>query len=332
MNGQFPYRRRGFLALLVWATMSLPAAVEAADEPAKVFRLGVLLPAPPAPPYRAFVEQLRMLGYEEGRNLQIDSVVLGSADAERSLAMAAQLVGRGVDAIYAIGPEAVLSAAATATRTVPIVILAVDYDPIALGYVGSLARPGGNVTGVFFQQIELTAKRLEFLTLTVPNLARVVVLWDRFSTDQFAAAQDAAHTLKIRLDGVECANPPYDYERALAGVDGAHQDVLLEATSPLFFQDQEGFSAVALAHRLPSIFPFRQFVEAGGLMSYGPSLIGMHRLAADYVDRIGKGAKPADLPVQQPTKFELVVNLGTGKALSLAVPPTILARADEVIE
>ena len=325
-------KRRGFLALLVGATLSLPAAAEAAAEPAKVFRLGVLLIGPPAPPYRAFVEQLRMLGYEEGRNLRIDRVQLGSADADRALATAAQLVGRGVDAIYAIGPEVLLRSAATASRTVPIVMFAVDYDPIALGYVGSLARPGGNVTGVFFQQIELTAKRLEFLTQMVPDPARVVMLWDRPSADQFAAAQQAARTLKIRLDGIECTNPPYDYERALAGVDGGHRDVLLQATSPLFFQDRERFPAMALARRLPSIFAFRQWVDAGGLMSYGPSVAGMHRLAAEYVARIAKGAKPADLPVQQPTKFELVINLKTAQALGLTVPPSILARADEVIE
>jgi putative ABC transport system substrate-binding protein len=201
-------RRRDFLARLLWARLFLPAAVEAADEPAKVFHLGVLFPAPPAHPNRAFVEQLHLLGYEEGRNLQIDLVVLDSTNADRTHTMAAQLVGRGVDAIYAIGPEAVLKSAVAATRTVPIVMLAVDYDPVALGYVESLARPGGNVTGVFLQQIELTAKRLEFLTLTVPDLTHVAMLWHSMSADQFAAAQQAAGTLKIRLDGIECTDPP----------------------------------------------------------------------------------------------------------------------------
>jgi len=212
------------------------------------------------------------------------------------------------------------------------VMLANDYDPLAHGYVASLAHPGSNVTGIFFQQIELTSKRLEFLTQTVPGVARVVVLWDRLSTDQFEAAREAARLLKIRLDGIECADPPYDYERVLAGIDGARGDAILQTTSPLFFQDRQRFPGVALAHRLPAMFAFRQWVDAGGLISYGASLSAMGRLAADYVDRIAKGAKPADLPVQQPTRFELVVNLNTAKALGLTIPPSILARADEVIE
>jgi putative ABC transport system substrate-binding protein len=196
----------------------------------------------------------------------------------------------------------------------------------------AFARPGGNVTGIFFQQIELVPKQLEFLTQTVPDLARVVVLWDRISADQFEAAQDAARSLNIRLHGIECAYPPYDYERALAGVDGEHRDALLQLTSPLFGQDRERLLAVALAHRLPAMFAFRQWVDAGGLMSYGASLSGMGRLLADYVDRIARVAKPAYLPVQRPTKFELVVNLKTAKELGLTVPPAILARAGEVIE
>ena len=160
----------------------------------------------------------------------------------------------------------------------------------------------------------------------------MVVLRDRFSGDQFEGARKAARTLKIPLAGIEYADPPYDYERALAGLKGGHRDVLLLMTSPLFIEDRRRLAAVAIDHRLPSMFPFRQFVDAGGLMSYGASLTDMNRLAADYVDRIAKGAKPADLPVQQPTKFELVVNLKTAKALGLTVPPSILARADEVIE
>ena len=156
-------------------------------------------------------------------------------------------------------------------------LLANDYDPFAGGYVASLARPGGNVTGVFLQQVELTAKRLEFLSQTVPDLDRVVALWDRISADQFEIARDAARTLRIRLDGVECTDPPYDYERVLAGVDGAHRDVLLQLNSGVFFRDRQRLPATALDHRLPSIFPFRQWVDEGGLMSYGASLTDMSR-------------------------------------------------------
>jgi len=276
--------------------------------------------------------QLFELGYEEGRNLRIDYVLFDSTDADRSLGMATELVNRGVDAILAVGPEVALKSAVAATKTIPIVIQANDYDPLALGYIASRARPGGNVTGVFFQQIELTPKRLQLLTQTVPDLARVVALWDRLSTDQFEAARSAAQGLKITLDGIECTDPPYDYERLLAGVEGRRRDVLLQVTSPLFFQYRQRLSAVALAHRLPSMFAFRQWVDAGGLMSYSASPSDMGRLLADYVDRIAKGAKPADLPVQQPTKFELVINLKTANALGLTIPPSILERADAVIE
>jgi len=324
--------RRCFIALMAGAATSPRLAAEAAGDPPKVFRLGMLSFTPPGPGIRALEQRLQTLGWQEGRNLQIDFVRLDETDADRSLTMAAELVGRGVDAIFAGGPELAIKAAVTATRTVPVVMIANDYDPVARGYVASLARPGGNVTGVFLQQIELTPKRLQFLAEAVPDMTRVVVLWDRFSADQFEAAREAARSLKIPLDGIECTDPPYDYERALAGVEGGHRDALLQMTSPVFFVDRQRLAAVALDHRLPSMFAVRQWVDEGGLMSYGASLTDMGRLAADYVDRIAKGAKPADLPIQQPTRFELVINLNTAKALGLTVPLSILGRADEVIE
>jgi putative ABC transport system substrate-binding protein len=323
-------KRRKVLTLLAGAAIS-PLSARAAGEPAAVFRLGILCRNPPGPGFRAFLQQMLALGWEEGRNLQIDYVLLGDTDAAGSLALAKGLVDR-VDVIYALGGEDELRSAVGATKTVPIVLLANDYDPLAGGYVASLARPGGNVTGVFLQQVELTPKRLEFLTETVPELARVVALWDRISADQFEIAKEAARSLKIRLDGIECTDPPYDYERVLAGVDGAHRDVLLQLNSGLFFRDRKRFPVVAINHRLPSMFPFRQWVDEGGLMSYSARLTDMSRLAAGYVNRIAKGAKPADLPVEQPTRFELVINLKTATALGLTIPPAILARADEVIE
>jgi putative ABC transport system substrate-binding protein len=246
--------------------------------------------------------------------------------------LAAELVGRGVDAILAGGPELALKSAMGVSRSVPIVMVAIDYDPLAGGYVASLGRPGRNVTGVFFQQVELTAKRLQLLAEPVPGLAHVVILWDRITQDQLETARAAARSLKILADGIECTNPPYDYERTLSGVDGARRDVLLQTASPFFMADRQRVAAVALDHRLPSMFAFREWADVDGLMSYGASVTDMGRLAADYVDRIAKGAKPADLPVQQPTKFELIVNLKTAQALGLTIPPTILARADEVIE
>jgi putative tryptophan/tyrosine transport system substrate-binding protein len=279
-------RSAAIFALLTGAAMSPQFACKAAGEPVKVFRLGAIAAQPPSPKYRAFEERLRQLLYEEGRDLQIDIFPLPGGDTGPDPAAMAAALHRGLDAIIAIGPEVAVKSALAATRAVPIVMLAIDYDPVARGYVAGLARPGGNVTGVFFQQIELTAKRLELLGQTVPELARVVVLWDRISAEQFEAAREAARSLKIPLHGIECADPPYDYERALGGVDGGHRDVLLQ----------------------------------------------MARLAAGYVAKILQGANPADLPVQQPTRFLLGVNLKTATVLGLTIPPAILDLANEVIE
>ena len=211
-------------------------------------------------------------------------------------------------------------------------MVAIDYDPLAGGYIASLARPGGNVTGVFFQQVELTAKRFQLLAEAVSGLARIVVLWDRVTADQYEAARETARSLNISVEGIECDDPPYDYDRALDGVDGVHRQVLLATSSPFFMADRRRLAAAALDNRLPSMFAFREWVDAGGLISYGPSLTGMYRLAANYVDRVAHGAKPSDLPVEQPTKFELVINLKTAKALGLTIPETLLATADEVIQ
>ena len=178
----------------------------------------------------------------------------------------------------------------------------------------------------------MTAKRLDLLAETVPELARVFVLWDRFTVDQFKAAREAGRVLKIPVEGIECVGKSYDYERAFTGVDGGHRQALLPTSSPVFMTDRQRLAAAALNHRLPSMFGFREWADAGGLMSYGPSLTGMYRLAAGYIDRIMKGAKPAALPIEQPTKFELVVNLKTAKVLGLSLPPAMLMRADEVIE
>jgi len=183
---------------------------------------------------------------------------------------------------------------------------------------------------VVFQQFELIAKRLDLLTQTVPHIACIVLLYDAASVDQLDSVKRAASTLDIPLEAIELHSPPYDYEHALAGTDGARGDVLVMASTP--FMHTAKLTEAALRHRLPSICGRRANAEAGCLLSYGPNFRDMFRLAADYVDKILKGAKPADLPVQQPTTFELVVNLKTAKALGLTIPPLILARADEVIE
>ena len=285
------------------------------------------------PNWVAFEEELGQAGYINGRNIAMDYIFRSVELSPPALteAIAAELA-RGAEVIIAYGPERTLAAAVAATHTVPIVMVAIDYDPLAKGYIASLARPGGNITGVFLQQIELSAKRLDLFKEAVPDMRRVAMLWDRISADQYEAARKAAAVLGISAVSLEFHDRPYDYGRALAEVGVGPGDGLLVMTSPIFAVDRERLPRLALNLRLPSMFTGRSYVEPGGLMSYGPNGDGMARLAAHYVDRILKGAKPADLPVEQPTRFELVVNLKTAKALSLTIPPSILARADEVIE
>jgi len=231
--------------------------------------------------------------------------------------------------VIVVGAEAPLKAAIAAYHSTPVVFRAVDFDPLAKGYIASLAHPGGNLTGVMLQQPELVAKRLDLLTQAVPNIARIVLLYDVSGEDQREAAERAASALGIPLEAIELRNPPYDYEQALAETDGARGDALVITSSPF---NRPGAAEAALRHRLPSIGIGRGADKASFLMSYGPSLPDMFRISADYVDQILKGRKAADLPVQQPTKFELIVNLKTEKALGLTLPQSILGRADEVIE
>jgi putative tryptophan/tyrosine transport system substrate-binding protein len=225
-----------------------------------------------------------------------------------------------------------LAAALQATQTTPIVMVAIDYDPVALGYVSGLARPGGNVTGVFLQQLELGGKRTELVKEAIPNLARAVLFWDAISADQVKAAELAAASLGITTVLTELRNPPYDYQAALSQIGSAPAEALLVLSSPFFFRDRSSLAETAMRYRLPLVSPFREMTEAGGLLSYGASVPYMYRRAAEYVDKVFKGAKPADLPIEQPTKFEFVINLKTAKALGIVMPQSLLARADEVIE
>jgi putative ABC transport system substrate-binding protein len=299
----------------------------------KVARVGMLSAAQPrtASFLQAFEHRLRDLGYVEGQNLIIEFRT-GEGKAERYSALAAELVERQVDVLVASGPEAVLRAARDATRTTPIVMVAIDYDPVARGYIAGLPRPGGHITGLFFQQLELTGKRLELLKGALPQLTRVAVLWDAFSADQLPAAKAAARELGVQLQPVELRDPPYDYVSALNAVAESRAKALLPLMSPVFFRERAPLLELVGTHRLPAIFGQREFADAGGLMAYGVSFNEMFRRAADYVDRILKGTKPADLPVEQPTKFELVINLKAANALGLKIPQSILIRADQVIQ
>ena len=304
-------------------------AANADEPPTRIFRIGIVAGTPRSSPERvAFEARLHELGYVEGRNLTID--FFHEDDLDRLVAAVGEMTRRHVDVLLIGGQDELIKAAVTTARSVPVVTTAVDSDPMAKGYIASLSHPGGNLTGVVFQQLELMVKRLDLLTQAIPRIARIVLLYDVAGVDQAEAAKRSAAALGIPLEAIELRNPPYDYERALAGTDGARGDALMNTSSP-FGRGAPGAEA-ALRHRLPSIGTNRRSAELGYLMSYGPDTSDMFRLAADYVDKILKGARPADLPVQQPTKFELIVNLKTAKALGLTILPTILGRADEVIE
>jgi putative ABC transport system substrate-binding protein len=242
-----------------------------------------------------------------------------------------ELVRRKVDVILA-PYESALKSALAVSGTVPIVMIAIDYDPLALGYIQSLSRPGGNVTGLSLQQIELAKKRLQILTDALPSVQTATMFWDSWSEDQWKATSSAVGPFGLQLAGVELREQPYNYEAALTQAPPDHRGALIMPVSPAFYRDRQRLADFAFRHKIASMFGLREWVEAGGLLSYGVSFPAMFRRAAEYIDRIAKGAKTADLPVEQPTKFELVVNLKTAKAIGLPIPEAFIARADEVFE
>jgi putative ABC transport system substrate-binding protein len=242
------------------------------------------------------------------------------------------LVHLNVDVIVASGPEATLRATRSATDTIPIVMSARDYDPIARGYVAGLARPGGNITGMFQQRLELTVKKLELLKEALPTITRVAVLWDDASADQRRAAEAAARSLGVQLQPLELRHPPYEIEGAFAAAAQGQAEALLVLNSPLFAMQREQIVDLAAKRRLPTMFGAADGVRAGGLMACDVNNVDMWRRIAYYVEKILKGTKPADLPVEQPMRFELIINLKTAKALGLTLPPALLFQANEVIK
>jgi putative tryptophan/tyrosine transport system substrate-binding protein len=282
-----------------------------------------------APQWVAFVQRMAELGYREGENLIYDHVQIQNTAGWEAGYRA--IVAQKPDIVLAAGPESSLKAALAAADGLPVVMIAVDYDPLAKGYVQSLSRPSGNTTGVYFQNVELVGKRLELLKQAFPNVAAMTVFWDKSSADHWAALQAVAPRFGVQMNGIEFTERPYDYERAMAGA-AAGGNFFYAGGSPFFFLDRVRLAELAIKHRMAMACELREQVVAGGLISYGPSLTAMFALAARYVDRIAKGAKPADLPVEQPTKFELVTNLKTAKAIGIDLPAVLLTRADEVIE
>ena len=326
--------RRAFIGSLPLATLARPRAAPA--QPArKVYRIGILGggktadmigPQPPNPSTSALLRGLRELGYVYGEHFVTEPRAT-EGRPERFPSLAAELVGLRVDVIVSgLG----LPALKQATSTIPIVMTAAS-DPVGSGYVRSLGHPGGNFTGLSLQSIDTTGKRLELLKELIPSAASVAVLWDRPSLRYWQAAEAAARARGWKLVSLEIRNWA-EIEGAFRAATDARAGAVLVFASGLLFQQARRLAELAARSRLPAMYELRQYVEAGGLISYGADINEIWRRGAVFVDKILKGAKPADLPVEQPSQFELVVNLRAAKALGLTLPPSLLLRADQVIE
>ncbi len=328
------------IGLAVVLTLSLILApLAAAQQAAKIARIGFLATGSLGSPetqatFDAFRQGLRERGYVEGQNILIE---YRAADGkiERFPGLATELARLKVDVILAANTPAA-RAVQQATTTIPIVVPVIG-DPVGDGLVASLARPGGNITGLTFLGPELVPKRLELLKQALPKVSRVAALWhrdafsERTTRDMLKATEAAARTLGVQLQLVEVRGPN-EFDRAFSTMISERADALIVFPSTMLFNERKRIVDLAAKHRLPSMSQAREFVELGGLIAYGASITDLFRRAATYVDKILKGAKPADLPVEQPTKFELVINLKTAKALSLTIPQSVLGRADQVIE
>jgi putative ABC transport system substrate-binding protein len=327
--------RRSFLFALAGGLLAASLAV-GAQQAANIPRVGFLSPSSLSDPhtsrnFQALRQGLRELGYVEGQNIAIESR-WAAGKYERLPGLAAELVRLKMDVIVAAAVPAI-RAAKEATSTIPI-IMAVVVDPMATGLVASLARPEGNITGLSAMHPELMGKRLELLKEIVPNASRVAVLWNPANLGnppQLRGAEVAARTLGMRLQPLE-ARSPREIDSAFAAMTKEGVSVVVVLVDVMFVDQGTRIADLAATRRLPAVYGTAEHVGAGGLMAYGPSIPDTFRRAATYVDKILKGAKPADLPVEQSTKFELIINLKTAKALGLTVPPALLQRADQVIE
>ena len=328
-------RRREFIALVGGGAAAWPLAVRA-QQPERMKRIGVLMLLAEDDPeakirIAAFIEGLEQSDWSVGRNVLID-IRWGVADAVRSRKYAAELAATAPDVIIATASETT-AALREATRTLPIVFVGVT-DPVGAGYVASLARPGGNATGFTFIEYGMSGKWLELLKEIAPRVTRAAILRDPTlpaGIGQLGAIQAVAPSLQMETTPVDVRDAG-EIERAIADFARIPNSGLVVPTSPAAMVNRKPIITLAAQHRLPAVYYLSTFVKDGGLISYGPDAVAQYRQAAGYIDRILKGEKPADLPVQAPTKYELVINLKTAKTLGLTIPPSVLARADEVIE
>ncbi len=325
--------RRAFLGALTGSLVAAPVAAET-QQATKVYRIGLLGGTPPtAEPrlWEGFFQELRDRGYVEGQNILFEGRWYGN-ETERLPALAAELVRLKVDIIVA-GAAPAPEAAQRATSTIPIV-MSYHPDPVGVGLVSSLARPGKNITGMSVSSLELVGKQLQLLRETVPGISRVALISSLALPSNALGvkeAQVAARSFKMHLQVLD-VRVPSDLPPAFSAMTKDRAGGLIVLGGSMFFAERRRIAELSAQSRLPSIYVLRQFAEAGGLMAYGPSIRDSLRRAASYVDRILKGAAPGDLPIEQPTKFDLVINRKTARALGLTIPPSLLQRADQVIE
>jgi len=318
-------RRRELLALIAGAA-AWPLAARA-QQP-KMLRLGYVGIQPrDAPLYRNFLKRMAQLGYQEGRNFTFDYIQ--TPDIEGYEKNYRELAARKVDVFLAVGNELALRAALAAAQGKPIAFLALDFDPLAKGYVASLARPGGNVTGIFVRQVELAAKRVEIAREAFPRARVFAIAFDATSREQGEAAAEAARNLGLEPRMIEL-NAEQGYAGAFAPVN-EEQPVILPA-GPVILRDRAIIAQVLLARRIPSVAAFRENLQAGALISYGYDLMGLFYDIASYVNQIARGAKPADMPIEQSPRFYMAVNLKTAASLGVSLSDVFIARANEVIE
>jgi putative ABC transport system substrate-binding protein len=325
-------RRREFITLFSSAVVAWPLTALAQKPAAKIWRLGVLQPgAPPDPLVDTLQERLKELGYSEGHNIAYE---YGWAEGKppRLTELAKELVDLKVDVITAFSTPAAI-AAQKATQTIPIVFGGVG-DPVGSGVVSSLSRPGGNITGISILATELSAKRLELLEEIVPGASPVAMFWNDSNPGMVLRAheaQNAAGKLGLNLQSIG-VHDLISFDTAFAAIESGRFNALLILVDPFTRQHRQRIVDFAAQRRLPAIYESREFVDAGGLISYGPSLTALERRVADYVNMIFKGSNPADLPVELPTKFEMVIGMKAAKALGLTLSQSVVMRADELIE
>ena len=325
--------RRRF-AIALGAVALVAPRVPFGQRPGKVWRVGVLRPGPDDAVFREniapFVAALREFGIAEGTNLVLEYRVRPGTPDEL-LALANDLLRVKVDTILALATAGV-TAAAKSTAIIPIVAIDLESDPIAQKLAASLARPGGNITGLFLDFPELSGKWLQMLQGVVPKLARAAVLWDPATAPyQIKGAESAGESMRVQIFRYEVRNPA-EIERAFQAGEREKVEAVLALTSPVLNSARKQIAALALKHRLPTIMPFPNFADDGGLMAYGPHLTSMFRQAAGVMAKVLQGVRPADIPIERPTRFELTINMKTAKALGVNIPQSILVRADRMIE